>query len=788
MKKLYLLGIVLFGLFNSFSQEKLTNEKYTKYFENTREVPFLHLNKTSFLQGEEIWFKAYIQEQNSQKPHPTTTNLYVSIFNEDTTLKSQQLVMVNEGTGYGSILLDSTFTGKNYYLKASTRWMKNFNEDNAYYQKIRIASSKSKDQKKTVSEKEYFEFKLFPEGGHFVANTLNNIGILIKDYKNEGVKIKKGIIKDKNGNTVRYFNTNNFGMNSVRLFLKENESYSFHAILSNDIEIKTSITNIETKGISLIINNKKDEEVTVNVITNKSTLNSIAGKKYRILVHNTRSYRNFPFVFKEDNYNHALILKQDELTPGINIITIFNDENTPIAERLIFVKSEKLFQNVRVSNTKIMKNDSVAVKFTNPDKERVFLSASFLPSNTIAYKPKDNIISSFLLKPYIKGHIQSPELLFGKAYKGQKRDLDLLLLIQGWSKYNWTTVFNSPPKVFHEFENGIDITARINKNLTSKQSIVLSSTDNNLVRIIPPTEIPWVLKNSFVKKNSTFKFALNSKDNYYKIAPAISYKGGKLSDFFDTSKINSTNNFELDASNFQPFKSDYESLDEVEVQANKRRRKTENHDKVYGAATMLSSAKMSNRIVGPGETFIDFLKEKRYWDYEQRKPALRGIGNQGTKIIDIKEENGNRFGRPLLRIYLDGEDISQQLWIMEQIYLNTIKEIFFGRIPGTLGEEIYIFSLSPSEYINSKAEFAHVKIPVGFATEKEYYNPLYPSFVNETYQKFGCMYWKPNIELDAYLNETIQIPGNLQEKVNVYIEGITESGKLISKKVTLSLN
>ncbi len=814
MKKLYFLGIILLGFFNSFSQEKLTNDKYVKYFENTREVPFLHLNKTNFLEGEEIWFKAYIQEQNSQKLHSTTSNLYVSIFNENATLKDQQLIHIREGVGYGSIFLDSTYTNKSYYIKASTKWMKNFNEDNAYYQKINIVSSKEKTKDITVSENDFFEFKLFPEGGHLIANTLNNIGILIKNYQNKGVKINKGIIKDQNNKTIRQFNTNEFGMNSIRMFIEENQSYTFHAILSNGTEITTTTPKPESKGISLIVSNKNNKEVTVNVVTNKETLKTISGKKYRILIHNTRNYRNFPFIFNEKNFNHALILKESELNAGINIITIFNDENKPIAERLIYIKSEELFENIRVSNTKIMRNDSVAVKLTNPSKEKIFISASFLPGNTIAYQPKNNIASTFLLKPYVNGNIQNPLKLLGKEYKRQTRDLDLLLLIQGWSKYNWNSIFNSPPKTYHVFENGIDLTARINKQLSSKQSILLSSRDNNLVRVITHKENPWVLENSFLKKNSTLNFGLSSNDNYFKIAPAISYSGGKLSDFIDNSKIELAKKAELEVSNFKPLKNEYEDLEEVEVEANKRRRRrrTRNHDKVYGGTTMLTSRKMENRIIASGETVINFLNERGYgYNPIAQTITPRGtIGGNSDNSTDIRvdidsgdeDENGNpiiisarqenpdqdeRFGRPVVRVYLDGDEISNAVWILESIYLNTVDEIFYGRDPGRLGEIIHIFRLNPSEYIDKRAQFAHIKVPVGFATEKEYYNPIYPSFTNDTYQNYGSLFWEPNISLESYLNETIKIPSNLQENIQVYIEGITESGKLISKKVTLTL-
>ena len=195
MKEKLLIILVLSSSF-IFSQSKI-DSNYVNYFKNTREVPFLHLNKTSFLLGEEIWFNAYVQEQNSRKLHTTTSNLYVSIFNNNGTLKDQQLIHIKNGLGHGSILLDSTYTEQYYHIKASTRWMKNFNEDNAFYQKIKIISKNDKKYSVVQNEKDAFEYKLFPEGGHLIANAINSIGILIKDKNNKGLKIEKGIIRDQ---------------------------------------------------------------------------------------------------------------------------------------------------------------------------------------------------------------------------------------------------------------------------------------------------------------------------------------------------------------------------------------------------------------------------------------------------------------------------------------------------------------------------------------------------------------------------------------------------------------
>ena len=59
--------------------------------------------------------------------------------------------------------------------------MKNFKEDNSYLQKITIINEGSLNKINQINDN--FDFQLFPEGGHLLANTYNKIGILIFQVK-----------------------------------------------------------------------------------------------------------------------------------------------------------------------------------------------------------------------------------------------------------------------------------------------------------------------------------------------------------------------------------------------------------------------------------------------------------------------------------------------------------------------------------------------------------------------------------------------------------------------------
>lgn len=771
----------------SQAQENQTkiDSSYVKYFQDTRETPYLHLNKTSFLSGEEIWFKAYVMEQNSKKPHPTTSNLYVSIFDASGALKDQQLVHIKKGFGYGSIYLDSTYTKDKYYLKASTKWMKNFKEDHSFSQKIKIVSSQKEAIKEsTKTEKDFFEFKLLPEGGHLVSNTVNSIGVLIKNVNNKGLKIRKGVIKDAEGNVLKSFTTNKLGFGKTKLFFGDNDVYTFEATLQNGSVISQKTSPTFPLGITMRVDNNLKEHLRINIGTNENTLKSIAGKNYTILVHNTRTYLKYTLPFDSSMTSYGVLLKKDQLPKGVNIITVFNDQNKPLAERLIFIESNTLYTNVAIENSNYEK-DSVRISFQNPSDEKLFLSASFLPNETRAYDPKYDIRTAVLLKPYVKGAIENAQYYFIDNAKKRLKDLDLLLLTQGWSKYNWDQIFNSPPKLYFPFENGIDVTTSVNKDLKKRQSVLMYSPDNKLVREIRNHENPFVLKNAFIKKNSTINFALKSKNGLFKINPAMSYSNNSLSEAF-TPENAVTEKSELEVSNFKNLAKDVEVLNEVVVKSAKRR---EYNDNAYGLHTMLTGVKMENLIIASGETVFDFLRYKRYVIYTDINGNIV-IGPRSfissPSVTNVAQQSGNLF-KTGVRVFLNGEEVSQNLWIVENIYLNTVREIFYGRNHDNRSiEQVHIYTLSPEEYNVKQAAYTKVKLPVGFATEKEYYNPKYPTFFDNTYKHFGAIFWEPNISVDAHSTFSIKVPTHLQDAFNVYIEGVSESGKLLSRKKTVA--
>jgi hypothetical protein len=81
-RKILVLSIVLITFFG-FSQEKNdVKDSYLKYFELPRESLFLHTNKTTYLVGEEIWFKVYTYDRKNSLSSKATTNIYLGVYDQ----------------------------------------------------------------------------------------------------------------------------------------------------------------------------------------------------------------------------------------------------------------------------------------------------------------------------------------------------------------------------------------------------------------------------------------------------------------------------------------------------------------------------------------------------------------------------------------------------------------------------------------------------------------------------------------------------------------------------------
>jgi hypothetical protein len=94
---------------------------------------FLHLDRSSYIQGDTIWFKGYSWYGYEQVPDTSSSILYVDILNAEGKIKLSRKVLILNGTSEGDFTLDTTIIPGKYIIRAYTRWMQNGNTGQPFF-------------------------------------------------------------------------------------------------------------------------------------------------------------------------------------------------------------------------------------------------------------------------------------------------------------------------------------------------------------------------------------------------------------------------------------------------------------------------------------------------------------------------------------------------------------------------------------------------------------------------------------------------------------------------------
>lgn len=775
MKRVLLLFFLLQS-FLSFTQEEKAENNYVDYFKLPRESIFFHTNKTSYIAGEEIWFKVYAYDRRNNLSSKSTRNIYLGIYDDTGKQVDKKLFLAQEGVASGSISIDSTYASGKYYLKTYTNWMKNFKEDDSYVQQIQIMNVDSGGNKSKEEIASTYDIQFLPEGGYLLNGVNNNVGVKIINDSGKGVS-SEGIILNSKGVEVASFKSNFLGLGKFSFTPVLGEIYTSKIKLGNERELEQKIPKAEDIGMSIIINNLKSNQVIINLSLNQKSLDVLQGKNYKVLVHKDGQAKIIPFGI--DNLVERITIDKAGLFKGINTVTVFNEKEQPILERMFFNDAELKYNTVSL-NIKESKLDSITYQIASNVEQDQMINASIsvLPTQTKSYTPQHNIISAFYLKPYLKGAIENPQYYFTKINRKKKYELDILLLTQGWSRYSWDNIMNLPPEPHFDFENGITLKGKLDFNIKKAESLLLYPTLLNKSKFIHfDADGKFRIKNFLPVVGETLKFSyVDKRGNAKDPKMALSYVKYLTNDKIDTTKASK---FSLDSSEdyYIPkyfFDKESELLDEVVVSTQLQKKKRKEYNLPYRGELIPITRRQVERF----NNLSDFLNTQGFIVTQSfGRYSIKSFRKQSKDQVIMFLDNNivNDVSTVLSRSIAFYEDV----FIDENSVANNL-----GISSDGFGFKfiIKLYSRKNSLFTSnrSKEYQKFIKVNYGFQVEKEFYMPRYFSYTTQSFKDNGIIHWEPNLTIKNQISSLKTVNTGLEE-VNFYIEGINSNGDLISQ-------
>jgi len=775
MKLLFSLSCFLICLMG-FSQTTNTTEKIKTllqdYFRLDREIIHVQFSKTTYLNNEDIAFKGYIINSNTNLPNISTSNIQLVVYDEQEQIVQKQLLYATNGTFSGGIHLNKKFKTGKYQFHFYTNWMNNFVEDDSFNQTIDICNIeepyhyKSKEPNwKTVT------IDFFPEGGNIIEGIKNTIGVKITDCNNKGVELDNIVVLDSKSNEIQRFTTNKMGNGAIYLIAELNEKYSLK-INSEKLKLSKELPSVKPTGISISYNNNLPKNIlAVEIKTNDRGVALFQNKKFNLLIQ-----QNGGSILKEINFNNkengqTVLIEKKHLTNGVHFIRLLDEDLNELSSRLIYnyanIPSET---NVKA---KIAVNDSIAL-YGTASVVGANISASILPEKNICIEQKRSILGTF----YLNAYLESPEIdnyiYFDPENKFKKRDMDLLMLNQRTNKYLWHNIKSNPPKINYKFNKGVTISGNINRPINpniSNTVMLMSLKDKLFEKTTVEKDNSFKFENFYVqdstlyllkleneKKSSTYAKmaakAYNNETNFHlplrflkTNCPTEKKVGDSL--IFSASNLNAT------------------SLKEVTIINNYKKDKL-THEPNMGINTR--AFKIPDDEIG---NVLDFIERNGY------RTGITPVDN----TVFIRSNRGSALGQESPAVYLDNF-LTIDYNILFSINLSSVDEIyidptgFSDTTPGYTGTiKIFLKTRFEEKFYNTKFT---TLIATGGFSKNFIFNASTFENQNEFYS-FGTLNWAPKIQLKDNQNFEIKFPKGNQTEIQVLIEGFAEDGQLISE-------
>lgn len=750
-----------------------------KYFDLEREAIHIHLDKTTFINNEAIWYKGYIINRKTNKPF-FTTNVYVLLFDEKGNQLSEKLIYASNGTFFGKIDLGPKLDSGNYYIQVYTNWMNNFSENESTISKINVINplQGAKNYKKVNPET--LEISLNPEGKSYIYGVSNIVGVQLKDCHGNAPENSEASLENSNGEILKTVRLNKFGLGKFEI-TPTDENLKI-VVNYGDKRTEKSLPTPENIGYSLEVNDFTIEgKSIVKIKTNSRTLNTMQDKKLYLLIHQDQRY--LLYFIKNNISEQTISINNPDISEGINTIRIIDSDLKQWAERLIYVCPNN------ENKTSILKNGSKAgyinmVGYSSYQNSS--LSISVLPEETIALEEGNTIVGGITINPYLNEPIKNANYYLNSSGRAKYYELDLYLLNQEKLKYQWDFMKTTTPSANYSFDIGLSLKGTIDKNIKDKtyhKVKLVSYQDLILMKSDVTEEGEYLFENILIPDSTSLNISLQKLPDFKEVQNVFTPQLINRKKVFNKSfKINipencaPLENIDISSSfDIPKFSSNTILLDEVKVINDSKKLI---YEKVFGNSS-LRAFKVDEHM--KYQNLLNFIQMNGF-------DVAKNFGNV-TVYARNKSTVNSAQATPLITI--DGRALMTHdeldMMLMEEIdeiYLSPYAIVpSVNNFQGVI--KIYTKKL-PGKRLK-KEDTNKFYIQSAFAHNINFKNEDYANIQGKGFDNFGLIQWLPVLSSDDSGQFIFEIPSYNIPKGKLVLEGMTTEGKLFHEEKIIEL-
>ena len=427
-----------------------------------------YIQKAMNFENETLWFKAYVTRTDNGHLSDLSKVLYVELLNPSgDVVKTRKYPIDSLGVSHGDLKLDTLLTSGYYEVRAYTRYMTNWGT-NAVFSRvfpvfkkpkkegdysdltIRTMPYANRDPNNRFSEDSLYQnaidegiyssdlmktisVKFYPEGGDLVAGKRCRVAILAVDDNgrpHEG----EGFVMNEAGDVLASVQTDTLGRGAFEL-VPDTGKLTFQMRnlkkrMRRSVQYFT-LPQARKEGCALSVD-AVNEQMLATLQCTRSVCGHLLGY---VLMHNGNIIRcdtltAVPMMEIE--------LDRQAMPEGVNQMTVFNSRGEIMAERLFFIspKPDKR-DSIRVTTLTQKLKPCGKVEMELHTRPNANLSFSAIDAHTMTNGKQGNMKTWMLLSSEVRGYIHNVDYYFEADDEEHRRNADLLMLTQGWRRYDW---------------------------------------------------------------------------------------------------------------------------------------------------------------------------------------------------------------------------------------------------------------------------------------------------------------------------------------------------------------
>ena len=402
-----------------------------------RETVYLHFDRTEYDIGETAWFRAYVVSDHQFSGQSTV--LWTDLLDPSGNLVQRVVSPLMNGLAVGHVDFSDTLSSGIFMIRSYTALMLSGTQTAVFEKPLRLTGNGIRPVRgDTARIRPGIRLDLYPESGTMLTGMPNRVAFRAGMVNGAPVHLRGSIVDDLG---VRHAEAQTYHDGRGLFILTPDTGRTYHFIFDTlDAQFSFPLPDAKPDGIMLKVMPHPDGFVI------ELHDRSVAPERRAGTITGTMQGRSvFGINIPPERRSLKAIVRTDPETirSGILELTVLNREGIPLAGRLVFVRQPGLTMALALEADTISfrPKSSNVFKLSWKDTISGSLSVSVTDQDETSFRSWDrSLLSQVLLDAELPGVIEHPDWYFMAEQDSSMFGLDLLMMTNGWSRYDWKKI------------------------------------------------------------------------------------------------------------------------------------------------------------------------------------------------------------------------------------------------------------------------------------------------------------------------------------------------------------